>query len=216
METLGKDVLGLIMDNLTPTDWWCMSLVCKTWSVPIQRWLNVRKKQFIDLMIRELNLYQIDLRTDKTICISPLYHLKTLGEGCNGTVTNHICMRHKILSAYGTDICEKCKKNPVSSNCFGLRCDGLKCRDYIYILVDGEAIKKQAYSCRVEGCKKVTDSPVGYCFTHAVELYPKSKEVERPKYKCSAKTKTRTNCTLSTVSRTSKCHHHAFSPVYFL
>ena len=215
MEIVGKDMVGLIFEQMTPTDWVCCSLVCKKWWNVIRKWMSFRRKQFIQCLEGEINLFGINILEEKDhFCIRPMYYLKSVGYGCKGKISNYICERHKILSLYNKEICEKCLKLPSSNKCFGNRCNSFQCRDYLYVLRNGETVKVPAYQCRVESCIRLTDSSKGFCYIHAVAYSCQDDEVlETPKYQCIALKKSGVRCTINTNSRLSKCHHHIFSPV---
>lgn len=215
MEILGKDVIGQIFEKMTPTDWYCCSLVCKSWWIVISKWLSVRKKSFIKRLTEQCDLFGLTLSEEKNrLCIRPMYYLQEIGTGCKGKIANYLCARHKMLSIRNKELCETCRSNPVSDKCFGNRCNALTCRDYLYILRDGHAVKVRAYICRFQDCFKPTDSPTGYCYHHAiVEALTDHPVSDPPKYQCIGITKKGERCTFKTSSRTMKCHQHSFSPV---
>lgn len=214
MEKIGKDCIGLIFEKMTPTDWICSSIVCKSWWNVMRKWLKMRKTQFLICLKNEINLFGLNISEEKDrFCINPMYYLQSSGTGCLGQVSNYICARHKILSLYNKEICQKCLKYPSSSLCFDYRCNGLKCRDYMYVLQNGIAVKVRSYQCRYENCDKPTDSNDGYCYNHAILSSHKKEDVNIPKYNCTAITQSGKKCTIKTISRSSKCHHHVFSPI---
>lgn len=214
MEKLGKDVIGLIFEKMTPADWWSASLVCKSWWQIIQKWLKIRKNQFIKCLKNEITLLGINLIEEKgTFCIRPMYYLQGVGIGCRGEISNYVCARHKLLSTYNREICEICLKNPSSDICFGNRCNSLKCRDYMHLLRGGKAKKVKAYNCQIPLCQKFTDTPKGYCYQHALTYTTKNEINLNKRYQCTANTQNGNRCTIKTNSRCGKCHHHAFSPL---
>lgn len=226
METLSKDVIGLIFHHLTPLDWICTSVVCKSWWFVISKWMKMRKIQFIKRLRDEVNLFGIYLPEQKNfLCLRPLYYLQNLSTGCKGNTHDYLCARHRILSSYNTEICEICLENPCSIKCFGNRCDALKCRDYLYVLRNGKAVKVLAYPCSVSECNKKTDEKGGLCFSHAVKiisdgndsyLTEESQKEVACKYPCLGMTKNNTRCRNKTSSRLSKCHQHIFTPFSLL
>ena len=215
MESLGKDVIGQIFLKMTPTDWYCCSLVSKSWWAVISKWLIMRKKSFVKCLKDEISLFGLNLPEEKNrLCVRPMYYLQSVGTGCKGKVVNYLCARHKMLSVRNVELCEMCRSNPVSNKCFGDRCNTLSCRDYIYILRDGQAVKVPSYSCRFQDCFKPTDSPIGYCYNHAVaNAIADLPVMDPPKYQCIGITKKGERCTFKTSSRTMKCHQHSFSVV---
>ena len=214
MEKLGKDLIGVIFEKMTPTDWYCTSLVCKKWWLSISKWLRIRKTQFIKHLKNNVDLFALNIKASKDkFCIAPMYHLQEAGTGCKGQIKNYICARHKFLSIYNRDICDVCKKNPSSANCFGNRCSSIICRDYTYILKNGKAEKVRAYPCNIQDCLKFTDVKGGMCFGHAVSAVYKEDNIESRTYRCSAQTQSKNRCSLKTTSRIGKCHHHSFSPI---
>src|SRR5665647_1605005 len=171
METLSKDVMGLIFHQMTPLDWICTSIVCKSWWSIIRKWMSLRRTHFIKRLRDEINLFGIRLTDEKNnICLRPLYYLENLSTGCRGPIKDYVCARHKILSLYNREVCENCLGNPSSKECFGNFCNSLKCRDYIYVLRDGEAKRVRAYPCISFECTKKTDKQGGLCFSHAVKM----------------------------------------------
>ena len=213
MDIIGKDMVGEIFKHLTPTGWYCCSLTCKKWNKVISSWMTFRKKMFIKCLREQVDLFGLYLEEEKDrLCIRPMYYLQGVGTGCKGKVTNYLCARHRMLSVHNKDICEMCRQLPVSEKCFGNRCNSLTCRDYLYILRNGEAVKVKAYVCRYQDCFKSTDSPDGYCYNHAVSIAISEELVEKSqKYQCIAYTKKEKRCTFKTSSRLSKCHQHLFS-----
>lgn len=231
METLSKDVIGLIFHHMAPLDWICTSVVCKSWWFVIRKWMSFRKIQLIKKLRDDINLFGIYLPDQKnSLCLRPLYYLQDFSTGCKGEVHDYVCAKHKYLSLYNRDICELCLDKPSSIKCFGNRCDSLKCRDYLYVLRDGRAQKVRGYSCSSFDCNKKTDKEGGLCFSHAVKMIcdendnheesdkESVKELSKdvPKYPCLGMTKNNTRCRNKTSSRLSKCHQHIFSPVSLL
>ena len=227
METLPKDVVGVVFSHMTPLDWICTSVVCKSWWFVIRKWMSLRKIQLIKKLRDDINLFGIYLPDQKnSLCLHPLYYLQDFSTGCKGDTREYICARHKILSLYNREICEICLENPSSVKCFGNRCDSLKCRDYLYVLRDGQAVRVLAYPCGIIECKKKTDKKGGLCFSHAVKIIcdenedceesDKDSVKDVPKYPCLGMTKNNTRCRNKTSSRLSKCHQHIFSPVSLL
>ena len=239
METLSKDVIGLIFHHMAPLDWICTSVVCKPWWFVIRKWMSLRKIQLIKKLKDDINLFGIYLPDQKnSLCLRPLYYLQDFSTGCKGEVHDYVCAKHKYLSLYNRDICEVCLDKPSSIKCFGNRCDSLKCRDYIYVLRDGRAQKVLGYSCIFVECSKKTDKEKGLCFSHAVKMIcennDETKENESTnegleshkglnhepnelvKYPCLGMTRNNTRCKNKTGSRLSKCHQHIFSPVSLL
>jgi hypothetical protein len=230
MQTLSKDVVGLIFDKMTPLDWICTSVTCKSWWTVIRKWMALRKNLFVKKLKDEITLFAIRLPDEKnSLCLRPLYYLKNLSTGCKGEIKDYVCARHKILSLFNREICEICLGNPTSDKCFGNRCDSPKCRDYIYVLRNGSAEKVQAYSCAAYDCKKKTDRQGGLCFSHAVkiiceyeynedrdELTEKMTDNDIPRYPCLGMTKANTRCRNKTATRLFKCHQHVSSPLSLL
>lgn len=228
METLSKDVVGVIFDKMTPLDWICTSVTCKSWWKIIRKWMSLRKNLFVKKLKDEITLFAINLVNEKnTLCLRPLYYLENLSTGCKGEVREYVCARHKILSLYNREICEICLGNPSSIKCFGNRCDSPKCRDYIYVLRNGTVEKVQAYSCFFVSCTKKTDRAGGLCFSHAVKIVSGNDEPEGDekdgfidlpiaKYTCLGTTKANTRCRNKTSTRLFKCHQHISSPLSLL
>lgn len=206
MDILGKDEIEYIFRFLSPIDWYCTSLVCKSWWVKIKKFLSDRKKLFykrLDDVLSDGN--------GNGICLRPLYYLQPLYSGCQGEINNFVCLRHSENS----DLCQNCLQNPVSKYSFGDYCDSPKCRDYIIILRNGKAECVKAYSCSVSQCQGKTDRVNGLCYNHAVADFHKNKKVENLKsvYNCISKTQKGINCQNSTKSRIKKCHMHIKGPM---
>ena len=219
MDIIGKDVVGLIFDYCTPTDWVCTSLVCKSWWKTISKFMTVRKKLFFIKLQREIELYGIDITSNShdknNFCIRPMYYLKGKDDGCLGNISNYICARHKNFSIYSREICHNCKVNPVYPECFEKRCDSINCRDYMFILRDGLTIRVKGYRCISPGCRNLTDVKEGKCYQHG--LLHKQKYIDTlTKYNCTSLTKTGRQCSNTTTSRLRKCHCHVASPLSYL
>ena len=232
METLSKDVIGLIFNHMTPTDWLCSALVCKAWYPEISKWMKMRKIQFIKRLREEVELFGIDnINMHKTnLCIRPIYYLSPIGTGCKGHITNYLCAQHRCLSNSNKEICDNCLKAPSHSNCFENRCDSMKCRDYLYVLRNGRAEKVKGYPCAYNGCDKLSDADNGFCFRHAMNdlgtvdyfnIDGKEKEETEEvvaKFRCIAmnkgkgKNKETTRCSNMCSSRIGKCHVHMGCP----
>lgn len=209
MDSLNNDEVSLIMFRLLPIDWWCLSLSNRSWSQVIQKWLNKRKIEFKKRLDEVSLLFGVAPKEMKnSVCIIPLYYPKHISTFCLGEVKRWTCARHSTLSSQNLDLCEKCKKNPVSTLCYNRRCGSVACRDYMFVLQNGEAIKVPCFPCRVPECQKPSDSSKGFCFGHAIEVYPKI-EREIPKYQCIGKTKAGNDCRYLTSSRSKKCHLHS-------
>ena len=218
MNLLGKDLVGNVLGYLSPTDWYCLSLVNKEWWTILRKWLQTRKIIFYK-RLRELEkLLCISLKEDKNIlCLRPIYFLSPLGTGCQGAITNYCCVKHRENS----DICVKCNKEPVSDYCFGNYCDNIDCRDYMLVLRDGEAVKVRKYPCRMKDCNGFTDVFSGSCYTHAtrefyLQKHEKGTANKTEKVKCRAMTKKGKQCEKIITTRIGKCHIHLTGAVAFL
>ena len=213
MDILGKDVSGHILLYLTPTDWVCAALTSKKWNRTIKKWLQMQKKIFYHTLKNELMLFAIDLRIyySEKICIRPMYYGNSIGEGCRGKVINYLCSRHRMHSK-GLELCDHCNLRHVSQQCFGLRCNSMECRDYMYLLKDGKAVKVKCYNCCRSDCPNLTDKEGGKCYRHAIysQLVP---EEELPSYRCICLTKSGNQCKNKTSSRLKKCYIHSKIPI---
>lgn len=207
MNIVGKDVVGCIFKYLDPVDWCCVNLVCKSWNKTVSKWMNQRKKivqKHLLFEIQRCNLADI-LSDSKKFCLIPIYHLQSLKTGCDGTINNFVCKQHKL----GEKLCEKCHDKPISENCYGELCDSEKCKDYMYILREGTAVKVKKYSCIVGSCKKGTDVYGGCCRIHAINIV-KSIRIEKhfKSYRCLGINKSGKRCSKYVKSRNQKCHIH--------
>lgn len=218
MDTLGKDLVGNVLEYLSPTDWYCLCLVSKKWWMTLRKWLETRKTIFYKRLKEIEQLLCISLKKDKNkLCLRPIYLLYPLGTGCQGAVKNYCCVKHRENS----EICITCNKEPISDYCFGNYCDASKCRDYMLILRNGEIVQVQRYLCRIEDCAGSTDIRNGLCYNHAVaEFYSKKNQRnaahKKQKMKCRAMTKENKQCEKMVATRIGKCHIHTKGAIAFL
>ena len=212
-----KDIVSLVFEYLTPTDWICTSLVCKKWWKGIRKFMQQRKVGFFTTLQREILLYGIDIKKEKhQFCIRPMYYLNGKDVGCLGNILNHLCARHRIQSLYSAEICRKCLTKPSSNLCYGPRCNSMDCRDYMYVLRDGISVKVPAYKCNYPHCNKHTDALDGRCYLHALAMIDNTEVKEVEKFQCVAYTQYGTRCSNKISNRIAKCHHHVSSPLNFL
>lgn len=198
MDILGVNVIQHLFQFLTPEDWYCVSLVSKNWWKEVKKFMNIRKKQFyLHLNKQEIN---------GIFCVRPLFYLEKLGEGCDGTITGCLCLRHQE----GEEVCIKCKKNTASSNCFGQFCDSKECRDYMKKYDQGKIIRVLKYSCKITGCPKPTDILKGLCYQHAETEYSLQnvKKIE-VKIQCVQNTLKGERCRKQIISRIPRCSIHS-------
>lgn len=193
-----------------PIDWWCLALTCKAWSPKLQKHLAKRRIETFRRIEDLCRNHAVGLKQIKDgICLIPC-HYGNLRSGCLGEVKRWTCTRHRTLSTFGVDLCLSCKDAPVSPDCYEQRCDKLKCRDYLFILRGGKAIKIQGYPCRIQDCQYLSDSSQGWCYNHALKASHVSRQAENEKYECLGRTQADHPCRFNTPYRSQKCHLHAY------
>jgi hypothetical protein len=199
MDILKSNIVEYIFQFLAPEDWYCVSLVSKSWWKEVSKFMKIRKKQFY------IHLEKQTFK--KPFCIRPLFYLKESEEGCDGIIKDCLCLKHKE----GKEVCQKCKNRVVSENCFGKFCDFMKCRDYMKKYDEGKLIRVPKYFCRVTGCEKPSDIKKGLCFSHAELLYSSSNVNTETinKIRCVELTKKGERCKKEIKSRIPKCTIHS-------
>ena len=210
METLFLDEIGIILDKLMPADWWALTFTCKKWSQRLIRVLEKRRSETFTRIKKLCKAHGITTKDAKdSICLIPCYYSELL-ICCLGEVKRWRCARHRTLSINGVDLCIKCKVSPASPKCFGPHCNKLSCRDYLFILKNGKSVKVPGYPCRVESCNHLSDSPRGWCYTHALEASEQGLSETHTSYQCLGTTIAGHPCRFSTTSRCQKCHAHSY------
>ncbi len=198
IEKLHPDAIQHLMTFLNPREWYIFCLLSKSCRKIGKKFMRAREKSYLKIL-ENINITY-------SLCFRPLMKLQPSGTGCSGEVVHNLCNCHRFDEPF----CMKCKKNTISSLTFGPYCNSSKCRDYLWVLCDGLAVKKYSFICTNE-CSRKTDVMGGKCLIcsrdEQVEL------IEQPitmkiRTRCIAKIKSGTRCRKTTTSWTGKCAIH--------
>ncbi len=203
IELLHPDAIQYLMTFMNPREWYIFCLLSKSCHKICKKFMTARKKSYFNICSK----YAYGKPNTSIECLRPLMKLQPSGTGCSGKVKRGLCVYHRVNKS----ICTSCNKYIVSSLTFGPYCDSPKCRDYIWILCDGLAVKKYSFNCIIGTCSRKTDIKDGKCLicsrneqVEQMEIIEKSTTIVR----CYALTLSGTRCKITTSSWTGKCTIH--------
>lgn len=202
---LDKDIIQYLFEYLNPLDWYNLALVSKKCKVMTNPHISRKYKNFIKVIT---NLHNKTPEVKLSFyCMRPLKKGNSLGCGCLGDISNGICSYHLL----GNKMCVKCKFNEVDSRCFGDYCNSQNCKDYKWILWNGEAVLKRKYECSISGCKRSTDGK--FCLTCSRQMKEASllSQNIQKSIRCTAIKLDGNRCTKSTSLESHKCKIHTFN-----
>ncbi len=199
MEQLYPDTIQHLMTFMNPREWYIFCLLSKTCRNIVRKFMTARRAAYFNI----LNTYK---GPKAVICLRPFMKLHNLSFGCNGDVSMGLCIKHRQQK----EICIKCKTNIVSDLTFGLYCNSPKCRDYIWVLLNGNAVKKYRFFCINASCNRETDILGGKCLicSRDEQIAAMTSDVTDNK-QCIIMTKSGDRCKKKTKSWTQKCSLHA-------
>lgn len=203
---LNKDSWQYLFEFLDPKDWYSLALLSKKF----RRLMAPHIKRKYNNFLRVLSALYQDTKPDKLsiYCLRPLKKGYSFKTGCDGQVADGICSHHLM----GDKMCVRCKLNHVDPRCYGKYCNSPSCRDYMWVLWNGEAVRKRKYQCSVSNCERKTDGR--YCLVcskkHKEAIIMRSLPPVTSR-QCLATKADGKRCTKNTTLETRKCKIHTFN-----